>query len=265
MACFSRPPKRRVVALKLLQEMSTCTAKLALQPVTTEGPRAKAQPIVVPRLTAAGGLTKMSAAVGSFQDQQALSADAAVENELSDSWKGRRVVHNISREATVSTDLSTGTDFTTQALQAGPSKQSPPESKADEIAWRHRFVRKWRKEQNRPCTYCHDDLCDDPWHAALQLLQAATVHPDLEMPLPDHDCYGAGGSALLIDNDTEEMTELGGGTCQLAECTNKTSMLQIGLAEAASSARQLLKHQVSFCVCFVHIAGSKSHTSCVSL
>ena len=202
------------------------------------------QPIVVPRPTAAAGLTQTSPAVEHSPDQHALSADAAVEDELSDSWKGRRVMHNISREATVPTDSLTGNDFITNTPQPGLSNTSPHESKADEIAWRHRFVRKWRKEQNRPCTYCHDDVCDDPWHAALQLLQAATVHPDLDMPLPDHDCYGSGASALFID--TEESIDLEEGACQLPDCLNKVSMLQTGLAEAASSARQLLKPQVSF-------------------
>lgn len=119
-------------------------------------------------------------------------------------------------------------------------------------AWRQRFVHKWCREQARPCKICSDDLCDDPWHAALHMLQAANVHPDLQMPMPDHDCYPVGASPsplLSIDDDLHCVLETDGITPEPAEAVSATTKIQSALSETACRARQLLKHQVPLCLC----------------
>ena len=119
-----------------------------------------------------------------------------------------------------------------------------------EKAWRRRFFLKWRKELARPCKFCNDDICDDPWHVALHMLQAANVHPDQHMPMPDHDCYPAGASPsplLSIDDDLENALEVERDVAEPADVASETHTTQSALYEAACRARQLLKYQVNSC------------------
>ena len=99
-------------------------------------------------------------------------------------------------------------------------------------------------------------MCDDPWHAALHMLQAANVHPEVHMPVPDHDCYpmAASGSPLLgVDDEMNELIEEEQDAAQLGS-THAASQIQSALSEAAYRARQLLTHQVSSSALQAHVA-----------
>ena len=62
------------------------------------------------------------------------------------------------------------------------------------------------------------------------MLQAANVHPDQHMPMPDHDCYPAGASPsplLSVDDDLENALDA-----------------ELDVADPADAASQTLQHKV---------------------
>lgn len=170
------------------------------------------------------------------------------------SWTSRRTTHQLSKKSTAPPfTLAKPAATKVTSLQTNLAKHHPVHPSASsgtEKAWRQRFVHKWRKEQARPCKICNDDTCDDPWHAALHMLQAANVHPDLQMPMPDHDCYPAGASPsplFSVDDDLDGILEVENTVVEPADGASKASTIHSALSEAACRARQLLKYQVHTC------------------
>ena len=164
------------------------------------------------------------------------------------SWARRQTTHAVYKP-TAASPLQSKTPATHTTIQIPSTVTDMSEAGTAEKAWRQTFMYKCRKQQARPCRICHYDMCDDPWHAALHMLQAAHVHPDLHMPVPDHDCYHGRSPSPLLGAD-DEVDEAFDNEQSAAECGQSIStahMIQTALSEAANRPRQLLKHQVHSC------------------
>ena len=192
------------------------------------------------------------------------STPHTADDETIGSWKSRRTTHQLSKNSTaLPFTLAKPAATKLTSIQTNLAKHHHVHSavpSGTEKAWRQRFVHKWRKEQARPCKICNDDTCDDPWHAALHMLQAANVHPDLQMPVPDHDCYPAGASPsplLSVDDDLDGILEVENTVVEPADGASKALTIHSALSEAACRARQLLKHQVHACN-FQHVRDQDS-------
>lgn len=171
------------------------------------------------------------------------------------SWADRQIMHEVvGMGPKVGPDLSNvlpkvpGQELSSQQhLHAHNDRLAEPAVGNPDAAWRQRFALKWHREQSRPCKICNDDMCDDPWHAALHVLQAANAHPYLQTPLPDHDCYSPGSAPaplLGCDDDAENVLEEREIVVSASEAAITRSSLKDALSEAANKTRQLFKHQV---------------------
>ena len=249
--------KRRVIVFKPLQEMPIyLTQGPAKPPSETRSAQNVTQPIVIARqLSPCSARTIGTPDAGPLEVLAPHPPSPSPPCAGSDdgSWKQRKTLHLLCNHGADSPSMMSRP----AARQAGAQTNyqcQPANSAASSAdkAWRSRFVHKWRREQARRGKICNDDMWDDPWHADLHMLQAANVHPDLQMPMPDHDCYPVGTSPsplLSIDDDLGCVLEADYITPEPVNAVRTATKLQSALSEAASKARQLLKHQVNLCSC----------------
>lgn len=270
---MSAPPKRRVIHLKPLEEetqvyvrgasrnangvlRTAIVARQVTKPVAIARPVFERQdrPLLASPVTLATSATPCQT-----EDDNALG-----------SWTHRKTMHDVFGDKS-DTSLMTAKPAARNAkpgqnLQRA-SLMAESASSSDDNAWRQRFALKWHREQARPCKVCDDDMCDDPWHAALHMLQAANAHPYLQTPLPDHDCYPAGASSappLTLDEDAEGL-EAESDTDKGASTASKLLVAQHALSEAAFRARQLFKHQVTHLHTILKRVSFASSNLCLSL
>lgn len=249
--------RTRVIALKPLQETAAYKpkepyARVQNIPTVEVAPRPGTRPVTIPRRLKA--LSEKQQDVASSQIHIALSTTSyGKDEEALGSWTDHKTVHPLCKNSTASPFQMVEPVVGDAKPQTSPHKESRfgrSAANRAEKAWRHRFVLKWCKELTTPCKVCNDDVCDDPWHAALHMLQAAKVHPDQHMPMPDHDCYPAGASPsplLSVDDGLENASDVQLGVAEPADGASKTCTIESALFEAACRARQLLKYQVNSC------------------
>lgn len=254
--------RTRVIALKPLQETAAYKpkepcARVQDIPTIEVAPRPSTRPVTIPRQLKP--LSEKQQDVTPSQVHIALSTTSyAKDEEALGSWTDRKTMHPLCKNSTASPFQMARPAVGYAKPQTSPHKESRfGESAANraEKAWRRRFVLKWRKELARSCKFCNDDVCDDPWHAALHMLQAANVHPDQHMPMPDHDCYPAGASPsplLSVDDDLENALEVEQDVAEPADVASETCTIQSAFLEAACRARQLLKYQVNRCALVIN-------------
>ena len=176
-----------------------------------------------------------------------------------ESWTQRHFVYNVKPASLAQTGLATEpaawSATNSSSAVALPYKQPTQPAKQ---AWRWRFKRQWRKAQaqvfmddpNDPA----NDLADDPWHMAFEMIQAGNAFPDVGAPVPDHDCYTGAAASPLLGTHTDDMDEVFAFEQESTESARKAATgSQHALAQAASRARELVKYQVSL---FPHVSNT---------
>lgn len=207
-----------------------------------------------------------SSPAASLPSDASSPAAATAEHQPTDaeSWTQRHFVYQV-KAAVIAQDMLptepaawTFTNATAIAVPQKPSAQPAKQAKHGtlEAAWRWRFKRQWRKAQAQAFMKDPNDLADDPWHMAFEMIQAGNAFPDVGAPVPDHDCYSGAAASPLLDTETDDVDEVFVFEQDSTESAPKaTSGSQHALAEAASKARELAKFQASIsslpAVCFL--------------
>ena len=181
---------------------------------------------------------------------------------ITESWTTRHFVYDVKSAAQPAPAPASVRQIPTKASTAVAAPHGPAAQPAKqafhakrgtlETAWRWRFKRQWRRVQAQALINdLHDpadDQSDDPWHMAFDMIQAGNAFPDVGVPLPDHDCYSDGPAASPLLDADDDMDGLFEFEHDSAESVGSDHLKpRPALAEAASKARQLIKHQVCDC------------------
>ena len=274
-------PKRRVIILKPLQEETCPPARNILrtgQPkliaksdsdITSTSSLSFSPTSVLPQQPeqGVGNLFKAlkQQAPKAAPVTTGITLHKATKQQLG-SWADNQVVHNLVADGTAVQPLPGASESASSTpivirhqAKPQPCKAPPVMIKGNtlEAAWWWKFKRQWGEEQlnyHFPKHHHSDDdddddeACNDPWHDALHMIQAANTTSDAGVPICDHDCYAeASPSPLLDSDDLDGLLEHDTSPC-VADVAAASAIMRScssrALAEAASKARQLRKYQV---------------------
>ncbi len=267
-------PKRRVILLKPLQESVHSLPDCHFQPIRiartdstttdTSSVLSFSPTSVLPQQHEHGSGSLFKALRKDHRPasdgfDEAGKAHAETEPSLAKpcgSWVSRQVVRDLSEHHSSLSPLPGASSPATAApiiIRPQVTPRQPkvlPANKPSTLdaAWRWKFRRQWGKEQLRshlPDIYHdHDDeACNDPWHDALHMIQAANTTPEAGVPISDHDCYAeASPSPLLDDDDLDGLLEMDSSPNDVREMVRTCSSQ--ALAQAAAKACELRQFQV---------------------
>lgn len=271
-------PRCKVIVLKPLQEdpPSPVHACERLYPaICTDSDGASTSPLsfsptsVLPQQQAQGAGNLFKALKQQTHKPAAIAPGASLQDtkqQVLGSWADNQVIHDLSSHGIAVRPLPGAFESTSTS---GPivlrPQIKPQQTKAPVInkrstldaAWHWRFKRQWGREQLKDCFPRHgnddddddDEEGNDPWHDALHMIQAATTSAAADVPICDHDCYVDPSPSPLLDSDdldglledepSPDDKAVLGGPEMLRSSSSRA------LAEAASKARELRKHQVN--------------------
>ena len=218
-------PRRKVIKLKPLQEdtrspVQTCkTRHLAVRAdsdCVSASPLSFSPTTVLPQQREQGA-GNLFIALKLQADKAATSAAGvalhAVKQQQLGSWADNQVIHNLSNPVparplpgAVESEVSGPIAVCHPMKLQQPRVPAIKKGSILDAAWHWRFKRLWAKEQLKhhfPEHQYNDDeeeAGNDPWHDALQMIQAANTSPDAGVPIYDHDCYAQSSPSPLLDS-----------------------------------------------------------------